>query len=54
MARSADRTGRPERPGWADVLPDFTGELHTRLEAYVAPEAVRPPNLHDAQRAVRL
>ncbi|MFF2330082.1 MULTISPECIES: glycosyl hydrolase family 28-related protein [unclassified Streptomyces] len=33
-------------------VPDFTGDLHTRLEAYGTPEAVRPPNLHDAQRAL--
>lgn len=31
-------------------VPDFTGDLHTRLEAYGTPEAVRPRNLHDAQR----
>ncbi|MFJ5849576.1 glycosyl hydrolase family 28-related protein [Streptomyces sp. NPDC092903] len=35
--------------GQIDV-PDFTGDLHTRLEAYGTPEAVRPQNLHDAQR----
>ncbi|MEU8626595.1 glycosyl hydrolase family 28-related protein [Streptomyces sp. NPDC048669] len=33
-------------------VPDFTGDLHTRLEAYGAPDAVRPQNLHDAQRAL--
>ncbi|MFF5277522.1 glycosyl hydrolase family 28-related protein [Streptomyces sp. NPDC000133] len=33
-------------------VPDFTGDLHTRLEAYGTPEAVWPPNLHDAQRAL--
>ncbi|MEU1471245.1 glycosyl hydrolase family 28-related protein [Streptomyces sp. NPDC005761] len=33
-------------------VPDFTGDLHTRLEAYGTPEAVRPRNLHDAQRAL--
>lgn len=37
--------------GQIDV-PDFTGDLHTRLEAYGAPEAVRPRNLHDAQRGL--
>lgn len=37
--------------GQIDV-PDFTGDLHTRLEAYGTPEAVRPRNLHDAQRAL--
>ncbi|MFJ7086268.1 glycosyl hydrolase family 28-related protein [Streptomyces griseus] len=39
--------------GQIDV-PDFTGDLHTRLEAYGSPEAVRPVNLYEAQRAVRL
>lgn len=34
-----------------DVL-DFTGDLHARLEAYGTPEAVWPPNLHAAQRAL--
>ncbi|MET7644646.1 glycosyl hydrolase family 28-related protein [Streptomyces sp. NPDC005426] len=33
-------------------VPDFTGDLHTRLEAYGTPEAVHPRNLHDAQRAL--
>jgi hypothetical protein len=33
-------------------VPDFTGDLHTRLEAYGTPEAVWPQNLHDAQRAL--
>ncbi|MER6117078.1 glycosyl hydrolase family 28-related protein [Streptomyces sp. NPDC001743] len=33
-------------------VPDFTGDLHTRLEAYGTPQAVRPHNLHDAQRAL--
>ncbi|WP_392671890.1 glycosyl hydrolase family 28-related protein [Streptomyces sp. LN785] len=37
--------------GQIDV-PDFTGDLHTRLEAYGTPEAVWPPNLHAAQRAL--
>ncbi|MFJ1929623.1 MULTISPECIES: glycosyl hydrolase family 28-related protein [unclassified Streptomyces] len=37
--------------GQIDV-PDFTGDLHTRLEAYGTPEAVRPQNLHDAQRSL--
>ncbi|WP_329208708.1 glycoside hydrolase family 55 protein [Streptomyces sp. NBC_00683] len=31
-------------------VPDFTGDLHTRLEAYGTPEAVRPRNLYQAQR----
>ncbi|WP_346779702.1 glycosyl hydrolase family 28-related protein [Streptomyces sp. S3(2020)] len=31
-------------------VPDFTGDLHTRLELYGSPHAVRPPNLHEAQR----
>ncbi|MFB8031481.1 glycosyl hydrolase family 28-related protein [Streptomyces sp. NPDC056004] len=33
-------------------VPDFTGDLHTRLEAYGSPEAVWPPNLYEAQRAL--
>ncbi|HET6858398.1 MAG TPA: glycosyl hydrolase family 28-related protein, partial [Streptomyces sp.] len=33
--------------------PDFTGELNSRLESYGAPEAVRPRNLYEAQRALR-
>ncbi|MFE7705844.1 glycosyl hydrolase family 28-related protein [Streptomyces sp. NPDC057486] len=33
-------------------VPDFTGDLHTRLEAYGTPETVWPQNLHDAQRAL--
>lgn len=33
-------------------VPDFTGDLHTRLEAYGTPEAVHPHNLHEAQRAL--
>ncbi|WP_329120658.1 glycosyl hydrolase family 28-related protein [Streptomyces sp. NBC_01465] len=37
--------------GQIDV-PDFTGDLHTRLEAYGTPESVRPQNLHDAQRTL--
>ncbi|WP_328905022.1 glycoside hydrolase family 55 protein [Streptomyces sp. NBC_00234] len=32
-------------------VPDFTGDLHSRLEAYGTPELVRPRNLHEAQRA---
>lgn len=39
--------------GQTDV-PDFTGDLHSRLEAYGTPEAVRPANLYEAQRGVRL
>lgn len=39
--------------GQIDV-PDFTGDLHTRLEAYGSPETVRPANLYEAQRGVRL
>ncbi|MGW7092568.1 glycosyl hydrolase family 28-related protein [Streptomyces sp. NPDC054874] len=39
--------------GQIDV-PDFTGDLHTRLEAYGSPESVRPANLYEAQRGVRL
>ncbi|MEU7664761.1 glycosyl hydrolase family 28-related protein [Streptomyces lincolnensis] len=31
-------------------VPDFTGDLHTRLELYGRPDAVRPRNLYDAQR----
>lgn len=34
-------------------VPDFTGELHTRLEAYGRPEDLRPRNLYEAQRALR-
>ncbi|MFE1962493.1 glycosyl hydrolase family 28-related protein [Streptomyces sp. NPDC059479] len=33
-------------------VPDFTGELHTRLEAYGRPEDIRPRNLYEAQREV--
>ncbi|MEW2048782.1 glycosyl hydrolase family 28-related protein [Streptomyces sp. NPDC005476] len=33
-------------------VPDFPGDLHTRLELYGAPGAVRPRNLHEAQRAL--
>ena len=32
--------------------PDFAGELHTRAEAYGAPDGVRPRNLYEAQRAL--
>ncbi|WP_065482850.1 glycosyl hydrolase family 28-related protein [Streptomyces sp. PTY087I2] len=39
--------------GQIDV-PDFTGDLHTRLETYGSPETVRPANLYEAQRGVRL
>ncbi|MFD9428021.1 MULTISPECIES: glycoside hydrolase family 55 protein [unclassified Streptomyces] len=31
-------------------VPDFTGDLHTRLEGYGGPESVRPRNLYEAQR----
>ncbi|MFI6944302.1 glycosyl hydrolase family 28-related protein [Streptomyces sp. NPDC050418] len=37
--------------GQIDV-PDFTGELHTRSEAYGRPGGVRPQNLYEAQRAL--
>ena len=30
--------------------PDFTGDLHSRLELYPTTDAVRPRNLYDAQR----
>ncbi|MFI1166010.1 glycosyl hydrolase family 28-related protein [Streptomyces sp. NPDC020801] len=33
-------------------VPDFTGDLHSRLELYGAPDAVRPRNLYEAQRAL--
>ncbi|MGA5896788.1 glycosyl hydrolase family 28-related protein [Streptomyces venetus] len=33
-------------------VPDFTGDLHSRLELYGTTDAVRPRNLHDAQRAL--
>ncbi|MFK8907571.1 glycosyl hydrolase family 28-related protein, partial [Streptomyces sp. YS-3] len=33
-------------------VPDFTGDPHSRLEAYGAPGAVRPRNLYEAQRAL--
>ena len=33
--------------------PDFTGALHTRAESYGHPGAVTPPNLYEAQRALR-
>lgn len=33
-------------------VPDFAGDLHTRLELYGSPHAVRPRNLHAAQRAL--
>ncbi|WP_316749804.1 glycosyl hydrolase family 28-related protein [Streptomyces herbicida] len=32
-------------------VPDFTGELHSRLELYGTTDAVRPRNLYEAQRA---
>ncbi|MFJ8054696.1 glycosyl hydrolase family 28-related protein [Streptomyces sp. NPDC096142] len=31
-------------------VPDFTGDLHTRLELYGTTDAVRPRNLYEAQR----
>ncbi|MEV5973714.1 hypothetical protein [Streptomyces sp. NPDC051921] len=34
-------------------VPDSTGDLHTRLEAYGTPGAVRPRNLHEAQKRFR-
>ncbi|MGW6774903.1 glycosyl hydrolase family 28-related protein [Streptomyces sp. NPDC055037] len=34
-------------------VPDFQGELHTRLEAYGSPEDIRPRNLYEAQRELR-
>jgi len=39
--------------GQIDV-PGFTGDLHTRPAAYGSPEAVRPRNLYEAQRGVRV
>ncbi|MFF5427075.1 MULTISPECIES: glycosyl hydrolase family 28-related protein [unclassified Streptomyces] len=33
-------------------VPDFTGALHARVEAYGRPESVRPRNLYEAQRAL--
>ncbi|MEU7584094.1 glycosyl hydrolase family 28-related protein [Streptomyces sp. NPDC041068] len=34
-------------------VPDFTGDLHTRLELYGTTDEVRPRNLYEAQRALR-
>ncbi|NBE51517.1 glycosyl hydrolase family 28-related protein [Streptomyces boluensis] len=34
-------------------VPDFTGELHARVEAYGRPGGVWPGNLYEAQRALR-
>ncbi|MFE3140586.1 glycosyl hydrolase family 28-related protein [Streptomyces scopuliridis] len=34
-------------------VPDFQGELHTRLEAYGSPGDIRPRNLYEAQRELR-
>ncbi|MGA5198634.1 glycosyl hydrolase family 28-related protein [Streptomyces exfoliatus] len=34
-------------------VPDFTGDLHARVEAYGSPASVRPRNLYEAQRALR-
>ncbi|MFD8642294.1 glycosyl hydrolase family 28-related protein [Streptomyces zaomyceticus] len=31
-------------------VPDFTGDLHARVEAYGSPGSVRPRNLYEAQR----
>ncbi|MFE9450517.1 glycosyl hydrolase family 28-related protein [Streptomyces sp. NPDC006739] len=33
-------------------VPDFTGDLHTRLELYPTTDVVRPANLYEAQRAL--
>ncbi|MEV6838572.1 glycosyl hydrolase family 28-related protein [Streptomyces sp. NPDC051133] len=33
-------------------VPDFTGDLHSRLELYGTTDAVRPRNLYEAQRAL--
>ncbi|MFC7309431.1 glycosyl hydrolase family 28-related protein [Streptomyces monticola] len=33
-------------------VPDFTGELHARVEAYGSPGGVEPRNLYEAQRAL--
>ncbi|MER6424401.1 glycosyl hydrolase family 28-related protein [Streptomyces sp. NPDC001137] len=33
-------------------VPDFTGDLHTRLELYPTTNEVRPRNLYEAQRAL--
>lgn len=35
-------------------VPDFSGELDSRIEAYGSPGAVRPRNLYEAQRALGL
>ncbi|MEV5982638.1 glycosyl hydrolase family 28-related protein [Streptomyces sp. NPDC052114] len=34
-------------------VPDFTGDLNARLELYGTTDAVRPRNLHEAQRSLR-
>ncbi|MDQ8704789.1 glycosyl hydrolase family 28-related protein [Streptomyces sp. LHD-70] len=34
-------------------VPDFTGDLHARVEAYGRPGSVEPRNLYEAQRALR-
>lgn len=34
-------------------VPDFTGELHARVEAYGTPETLHPKNLYEAQRDLR-
>lgn len=33
-------------------VPDLAGDLHSRIEAYGSPGAVRPSNLYEAQRAL--
>lgn len=33
-------------------VPDFTGDLHARVEAYGRPDGVEPRNLYEAQRAL--
>ncbi|MGW3990587.1 glycosyl hydrolase family 28-related protein [Streptomyces sp. NPDC004830] len=35
-------------------VPDFQGDLHSRLELYGTTGVVRPANLHEAQRAVQV
>ncbi|MFH9011626.1 glycosyl hydrolase family 28-related protein [Streptomyces sp. NPDC017943] len=35
-------------------VPDFEGDLHSRLELYGTTGVVRPANLHEAQRAVQV
>ncbi|MEV0495955.1 hypothetical protein [Streptomyces atratus] len=38
------------RPASQIDVPDFTGDLHSRLEVYGTTDVVRPRNLYDAQR----